>query len=416
MFFSSDSGTTLVPEVTLGYEMSFMALGKNLPQEKFYQKKPFFGVVAGVVYLILIFLCAYFSYSFLFSKNVLSMIALFSISLVVVVFLLSMYLCGVSELKVSEPATQVLSRQLRVLFYGVCCTLIFFVTLSISFKASGKYLWPWIFYVLFYTFFLMLFFRIALFLLVCSLRTKGYLLERIVLVGSGTQTTKVLSHLRDQLKSGVHVLGVFDDRMQRDELTHDLVVLGSFSDVSAYCRSYQVERLLVTLPWMASVRVDNVLRHLRTVLAMANGRIKQQTGLIKRAEDFFLSILLLFLPLMLCAVFAIKLISKGPVLVAQQRHGVNNKVFLVYKFRLMYLHNEQFIVQEEKKDLRVSRVGSFLRKTRLDDLPQLFNVLIGNMSIVGLRPHALQRNFESSLILAEYFARHNVKPCITGWA
>lgn len=144
-----------------------------------------------------------------------------------------------------------------------------------------------------------------------------------------------------------------------------------FGPAVAVCRSHKVNRLLVTLPWIAPVRVDQV--NAVPVFNMANGRIKQQTGLIKRAEYLFLSILFLFLLLPLSAVLAIKLTSKGPILFVYQRHGFNNKVFLAYKFRSMRLHNEHIFTEKAKNDLHVALVGSFLRKTRLDELPQLFN-------------------------------------------
>ncbi|RYF51066.1 MAG: undecaprenyl-phosphate glucose phosphotransferase, partial [Cytophagaceae bacterium] len=100
------------------------------------------------------------------------------------------------------------------------------------------------------------------------------------------------------------------------------------------------------------------------------------------------------------------------------RHGYNNQIFEVYKFRSMKVTDSPTaeITQATFNDPRITRIGKFLRRSSLDELPQLFNVLMGHMSIVGPRPHAVQHNMEYGSIISEYFARHNVKPGITGWA
>jgi putative colanic acid biosynthesis UDP-glucose lipid carrier transferase len=143
-------------------------------------------------------------------------------------------------------------------------------------------------------------------------------------------------------------------------------------------------------------------------------------GWVKRLEDLIISsiILLLISPLLALIALAIKLDSKGPVIFKQRRHGFNNQVFEVYKFRSMTVADSAStqVVQATRDDVRVTRIGKFLRRSSLDELPQLFNVLLGHMSIVGPRPHAVQHNIEYGAIISEYFARHNVKPGITGWA
>lgn len=142
--------------------------------------------------------------------------------------------------------------------------------------------------------------------------------------------------------------------------------------------------------------------------------------LLKTLEDFVLSLLILILiaPLLALIAVAIKIDSPGPVFFRQQRMGWNGRIFRIWKFRSMVVHQPKdgVIKQAEKNDPRVTRVGAFIRRTSLDELPQVFNVLMGEMSLVGPRPHAIQHDEEYSRRIADYFARHNIKPGITGLA
>ena len=141
---------------------------------------------------------------------------------------------------------------------------------------------------------------------------------------------------------------------------------------------------------------------------------------LKSLEDTVLALIifLLIAPLLVVIAIAVKLDSPGPVFFRQQRMGWNGKIFRIWKFRSMVVHQpeEGVIKQAEKNDPRVTRVGAFLRRTSLDELPQIFNVLAGEMSLVGPRPHAIQHDEEYSRRIADYFARHNIKPGITGLA
>jgi Undecaprenyl-phosphate glucose phosphotransferase len=142
--------------------------------------------------------------------------------------------------------------------------------------------------------------------------------------------------------------------------------------------------------------------------------------LVKRAEDLVLGGLLLVVaaPLMAAAALAVKLDSPGPVLFRQTRHGFNNSTFTVFKFRSMTATETTApdVPQATPSDPRVTRVGWFLRRSSLDELPQLFNVLNGDMSLVGPRPHAVPHNHLFGQQIEDYFRRHRLKPGITGWA
>ncbi|HDU2986203.1 TPA: undecaprenyl-phosphate glucose phosphotransferase, partial [Klebsiella pneumoniae subsp. pneumoniae] len=139
----------------------------------------------------------------------------------------------------------------------------------------------------------------------------------------------------------------------------------------------------------------------------------------KRLEDIFLSLLIIILisPILLVIAVAVKVSSPGPVIFKQKRYGMDGKAIKVWKFRSMtVMENDTLVKQATKNDVRVTKVGSFLRKTSLDELPQFFNVLSGKMSIVGPRPHAVAHNEQYRNIIEGYMLRHKVKPGITGWA
>jgi Undecaprenyl-phosphate glucose phosphotransferase len=153
---------------------------------------------------------------------------------------------------------------------------------------------------------------------------------------------------------------------------------------------------------------------------VAQRPISGWSAALKTVEDYVLAsaALILISPLLAIIAVAIKIDSPGPVFFMQQRLGFNNRPFAIYKFRSMYhrLSPEAVVKQAQKGDPRVTRVGRFIRATSLDELPQLLNVLNGTMSLVGPRPHALSHNEEYGRQIRGYFARHRVKPGITGWA
>jgi putative colanic acid biosynthesis UDP-glucose lipid carrier transferase len=140
---------------------------------------------------------------------------------------------------------------------------------------------------------------------------------------------------------------------------------------------------------------------------------------LKRIQDALLATLFLAIcaPIMLLVALAIKVTSRGPVLFRQGRHGEDGKAFAVLKFRSMtVMDNGSAVVQAQRHDVRLTRVGAFIRRTSLDELPQFINVLKGEMSIVGPRPHAIAHNHLYRTKILEYMRRHKVKPGMTGWA
>ncbi len=281
---------------------------------------------------------------------------------------------------------------------------------------------------------------------------RGMYLQRTVILGfteSGMHLAEYLVRNHD-IRSGI--IGFIDDRSERvPENYNSLPLLGNTKDLEKLIRQEQVDQVLVALPWFAEGRIGAIVHRLRqlpvNVLLVpdmaafrhAHNRIVDVSGipmfnaselplrgwspLIKRCEDLVLAsiALVLFAPLMALVALAIRLDSKGPVLFRQKRYGYNNRLIWVFKFRSMYTERTDANAERQttRDDDRITRVGRFIRKTSIDELPQLFNVLAGSMSMVGPRPHATATKaagipFEEAV--SEYSSRHRVKPGITGWA
>src|SRR3990167_6433113 len=284
------------------------------------------------------------------------------------------------------------------------------------------------------------------------LMRKGFHLQNAVILGATDNGVRLANYLTHNADIRCGLLGFIDDRIGRTgaELA-GFPVLGNTDELELLIRQEKVAQVLVALPWSAESRIGVLIGRLRMLpvnvmlapdlitFRRAHSRISSVAGipmfnaselplrgwspLIKRIEDLLLaSIALVMLsPLMLLTALLIKLDSPGPVFFRQHRYGYNNRLIDVFKFRSMYqdAHDANAERQTTRNDERITRVGRFIRKTSIDELPQLLNVLRGNMSMVGPRPHATATKaagilFEDAVV--QYSARHRVKPGITGWA
>jgi Undecaprenyl-phosphate glucose phosphotransferase len=354
----------------------------------------------------------------------------------------ALYLAG----SYRRNALSSLSTQLHATFVGGIGALLMILICGYFSGVLHEYSRIWVLSGLFVAIALLLLNRVLIDSFVRRAIRAMRLMETVVIVGANEHAEKVILTISNSPACGINILGVFDDRVNRPiPATVAPHVLGATDELLLFVRRNQVDRVVVALPWLKSDRIDELLKKLRSVpvridlvpndviwqfptanmerlagvpiLTVANRRVDEQIGVLKRIEDLIVSSCLLILtsPLLLAIAIAVKIDSPGPALYRQKRHGFNNEIFDVYKFRSMK-QEDRPLAQATRNDPRITRVGKFLRRSSLDELPQLWNVLIGNMSIVGPRPHAVQHNVEYASIISEYFARHNVKPGITGWA
>lgn len=289
--------------------------------------------------------------------------------------------------------------------------------------------------------------------LVGQMMESGQLERRAVIVGGGQPAAELIYSIEANSDSDIRICGVFDDR--NDDRSPDIVAgypkLGTVAELVEFARKARITMLIVSIPVTAEKRVLQLLKRLWVLpvdirlsahankmafrprsysyegsvpmLDVYERPIADWDSVAKRMFDITVAsiAILLLSPLMIATAIAVKIDSRGPILFKQKREGFNNEEIEIYKFRS--LHHDQGdksgINVVTKNDSRVTRVGRFIRKTSIDELPQLFNVLAGTISLVGPRPHVANAQTDNKLwteVVDTYIARHRVKPGVTGWA
>jgi putative colanic acid biosynthesis UDP-glucose lipid carrier transferase len=274
----------------------------------------------------------------------------------------------------------------------------------------------------------------------------GY--RNVVIAGASAVGRKLADCFAASPLLGARVAGFFDDRARErlGELGDD-VLLGRLTELPGYVNEAGVDTIYIALPMVSQPRLLKLLEALRDttasiyfvpdifvydliqsriddvegvpVVALCESPFDGVNGVVKRLEDLVVAtlLLLLALPLMLVISIGVKLSSRGPVLFKQHRCGLDGRQIVVYKFRTMrVMEDGEEVRQASPADLRVTPFGALLRRTSLDELPQLINVLQGRMSVVGPRPHALAHNELYRKLIRGYMVRHKVSPGITGLA
>lgn len=283
-----------------------------------------------------------------------------------------------------------------------------------------------------------------------SLGRRGYGLSKTAIVGSNRLGLEIAHNAKNSTDSGLMVVGFFDDRGdgRRADITEGMPpFLGDCNKLMDMIQTGEIDTVLITLPMRAEKRIQSVLDRLANTTASAyivpdffvfellHSRWTHVGGLpvvsvfespmygvdgwLKRALDLLISLVgvVLVSPILLLCGLLVKFTSPGPVFFRQKRYGLDGKEILVWKFRSMVTcDNGPVVKQATKNDPRITRVGAILRKTSMDELPQLFNVILGSMSLVGPRPHANAHNEHFRTLIRGYMMRHKVKPGITGLA
>ena len=292
-------------------------------------------------------------------------------------------------------------------------------------------------------------FRAAVFVTVRHLRRKGVNQKFVIVYGAGSLGKSIASQVERSPESGFQVLGFLDDDHSLQGKNFECAkVLGGFETLDQTLGDKEIDELWVALPLHGTQRVTHILKiaeqHMVSVrlfpdlygLTLLNHSVTELLGFpiidlnvdrmqganrfVKELEDRVLGFVFFIISLPLIGVIAllIKKTSHGPVLFKQRRNGWDGRPFTIYKFRTMRLHAEPegHLTQAKRDDNRFTTIGRWLRRTSLDELPQLFNVLQGRMSLVGPRPHAIEHDQFFGQQIQGYIRRNRVKPGITGWA
>ena len=272
--------------------------------------------------------------------------------------------------------------------------------------------------------------------------------KKTIIVGVNQRSIHLVSRITNSHYHAMRFMGYFDDR-ELSRLPEDFnnPLLGKLEDLPKYVKENNINIIYISLPMVSQPRIINLLDALKDTTAsiyfvpdifltdLIQSRIDEigdvpivavretpftgANGIVKRITDILFSLLILLIisPILLVVAIGVKLSSAGPIIFKQKRYGLNGEEINVYKFRSMTtIDNGDEVLQATKNDQRITAFGRFIRKTSLDELPQFFNVLQGDMSIVGPRPHAVAHNEMYRKLITGYMIRHKVKPGITGWA
>lgn len=355
--------------------------------------------------------------------------------------LLSAYLGAYKFVRV-EHIEKIISRTIKLITLHLIILFAIILLLKFDDISRSRML---IFYALLFT--SIFSFRLLFIQLLKKLRKSGYNFRTVVIIGANPTGFEINKLLSRDLSYGYRVLGYFDDSAER--FSEKVNILGKVDSVKEFITTNQVHEVYYASDDSDVSRIIDLINFCEKNLIRIKiaPHFKKYTDsrrvyidfygnmpilslrkepleipfnrIVKKIFDFSvsLSVMLLIAPWLLpILIILVRLSSKGPVFFKQQRTGLGNIPFWCYKFRTMKVNNQSDIKQATKNDVRITKIGAFLRKSNLDELPQILNVLKGEMSIVGPRPHMLKHTEEYSALIDNYLVRHFAKPGITGWA
>lgn len=367
-----------------------------------------------------------------------------------IIYLFAAQLSGTFDMYRNTRFFTLLSALLRLFFFEILLSfsyIVVFKDLNQTFKLSRE--------LLMYTYLIAFIFttswRFGFIKIVRLYRARGFNNRKVMVIGAGNTAQQFKTMLEHKIEYGYQFLGYFDDKPGKYNTEVRKHILGNIEDAKQYAIEHQIDEIFCALPYQEEEKIkgliefgdENLIRvkivpdlsrflthHLNKVEIDYYGQIPVMSlrseplenivnRAIKRAFDIIFSLLVMvlflwwFIPLI---ALIIKLTSRGPVFFTQERSGIKNKVFKVIKFRSMHINDGAHSVQATRGDYRITPIGKFLRKTNLDEVPQFINVLFGQMSVIGPRPHMLRHTEKYSKIIDKFMVRHLVKPGITGWA
>ena len=279
-----------------------------------------------------------------------------------------------------------------------------------------------------------------------AVKKGGVFSRRVAIVGATKLGERFAEHAGNPERA-ISVVGIFSAGPEDAANAPSIEIAGDLRALERAARAGEVDDVVIALSRLSNDQMNSLINRLATLpvslaispnmhwldheggevvklggaplLTLYRRPLEGWGGVMKTIEDYLVGIpaFLVLAPVIIAIAIAIKLERKGPILFKQQRHGFNHKVFRIYKFRTMTVAEDgETITQATEDDARITKLGAFLRRYSLDELPQLINVLKGDMSLVGPRPHALAHNHQYAQTIENYSGRHKVKPGMTGWA
>jgi putative colanic acid biosynthesis UDP-glucose lipid carrier transferase len=347
-----------------------------------------------------------------------------------------------------------LLRLVRKVFLGWVLVIAILIFLGYSTKTSAHFSRRVVLSWIVLTPFALVLLRLQVYWGLHWLRQQGRNSRTVVIAGAGDLGRRLAGNIVDTPWLGMRLSGFFDDHLTGEvelqgqgKSTKTYRILGNLDDMVAYVQAKRVDMIYLALPMRAEKRLQQVVEALRDTtasvyfvpdvfaLSLLTASFTDLRGIplislwetpffgingwVKRLEDLVLASLTLLVasPVMLLIALGLRLSSPGPIIFKQRRYGLDGHEIIVYKFRTMKVWEDGAQVpQATQHDQRVTAFGRFLRRTSLDELPQFFNILQGNMSIVGPRPHAVAHNEYYRRLIPGYMLRHKVRPGLTGWA
>jgi putative colanic acid biosynthesis UDP-glucose lipid carrier transferase len=380
-----------------------------------------------LVDLISVLIAGYFAYYFKFNAYLLP------VDYLGIVFAgIFVYLIASNQLYRSWRGGGAFSIYKRMIISWLIVINVIFTALVVT-KTAEHFSRVWFFYWSVFSIFQFTIYRFFIFKALAYMSKRGINHKNILIIGHGKVQEEIVNRVKSSNWTGFDIL--------------DTISLDNISQIEAYAKQSKMDEVWICAGFQNNDSIQSVISIFR--LSTASIRLfpdisdigllnKGQSSvlglpaldisvshmagvslIVKWIEDKCLSVAIIILisPILLIIAAAIKLTSPGPAIFKQKRHGWNGKIITVYKFRTMHHADENRpVVQASVGDSRVTPLGAFLRKSSLDELPQFFNVLLGDMSVVGPRPHAVEHNHEYMQRINSYMLRHKVKPGITGWA